>query len=106
MLPTIVTTSATPRPATIGPTTAQGESPLIELPPIQPRPWPVQRRPTTNISTATEKPAARPSVTGPPASPDHLRHDSSRLRILPVAVIGSDRTNSTVRGYLYAAIWS
>ena len=28
------------------------------------------------------------------------RHESSRLRILPVAVIGSDGTNSTIRGYL------
>ena len=60
----------------------------MALPPTYPRPWTVQSPPTRTISDADDD--GRLST----------HQDSSRLRILPVAVIGSSSTNSTMRGYL------
>src|SRR4051812_7685845 len=49
--PTIA--KATPRPATMGPITAQVWTPVIGLPLRYPNPWKVHSAPTTSISTPT-----------------------------------------------------
>ncbi len=44
--------------------------------------------------------APGPRTSAPAEALAHARQRSSRLRILPVAVIGSSSRNSTIRGYL------